>query len=104
MAVTLVDDTVQGLNARIEELEAELALARAVREAHVPEEPSVDGTVIRFVKYNLSYTFAAIRVLGRWYITQDGTRSPRQGHAPKAWDELLAWIGERNWHRIEVLS
>ncbi|AHG24117.1 hypothetical protein PBI_NYXIS_72 [Mycobacterium phage Nyxis] len=104
MAVALVDEAVNGLNARIEELERELALAKAVREEFIPVEPAEDGAVIRFVKYNLSYTFAAIRVLGRWYITQDGTRSPRQGHAPKAWDELLAWIGERNWHRIEVLS
>ncbi|QBP31457.1 hypothetical protein KIY76_gp72 [Mycobacterium phage Miramae] len=104
MAVTLVDEDVRGLNARIEELEAELALARAVREQYIPVEPAEDGAVIRFVKYNLTYTFAAIRVLGRWYITQDGSRSARQGHAPKAWDELLAWIGERNWHRIEVLS
>ncbi|AOT24727.1 hypothetical protein PBI_STASIA_71 [Mycobacterium phage Stasia] len=104
MAVALVDEAVQGLNARIEELEAELALAKAVREEFVPVEPTEDGSVVRFVKYNLSYTFAAIKVLGRWYITQDGSRSARQGHAPKAWDELLAWIGQRNWHRIEVLS
>ncbi|ATN88142.1 hypothetical protein SEA_CINDARADIX_69 [Mycobacterium phage Cindaradix] len=104
MAVALVDEAVNGLNARIEELERELALAKAVREEFVPVEPVEDGAVIRFVKYNLSYTFAAIKVMGRWYITQDGSRSSRQGHAPKAWDELLDWIGQRNWHRIEVLS
>jgi hypothetical protein len=31
------------------------------------------------------------------------SRSSRQGHAPTTWDELLDWIGKRNWDSIEVL-
>ncbi|AGK88003.1 hypothetical protein M041_gp16 [Mycobacterium phage Severus] len=67
-------------------------------------EPAEEGTVIRFRKYNQIYTFAAIKVGGSWFITQDGSRTSRQGHAPKSWSQLLAWIGERNWNTIEVLS
>jgi len=105
MATALVDETVQSLNVRIEELEAELALAKVARESFTPEEPAEEGSVIRFQKYNYGYTFAAIKVPnGLWYLTQDGSRSARQGHAPKTWAELLAFIGPRNWHRIEVLS
>jgi hypothetical protein len=105
MATTLVDEDVQSLNARIEELRAELALAEVARASYMPEEPTEVGSVVRFSKYNFGYTFAAIKVPnGLWYITQDGRRTSRQGHAPKTWGELLTWIGERNWHRIEVLS
>ena len=55
------------------------------------------------VEYN-SPTNAKVMGEAVWYITQDGSRSSRQGHAPKTWDGLLDWIGERHWDSIEVLS
>lgn len=93
---------------RIAELEEQLALERSVLAD--PIEPVANHSVIRFVKYDQSYTFAAIRAYtdgageGVWFITQDGSRTSRQGHAPKTWPALLLFIGERNWVNIEVLS
>jgi len=73
--------------------------------AAVPEEPAETGSVIRFRKYRGAYTFAALKVpAGRWFLTQDGSRTPRQGYAPKDWGQLLTFIGEHNWGSIEVLS
>jgi len=122
MATSLVEEAVQGLDARIEELEAELTLAKEARAWYLPDEPSEEGTVIRFVKPNLSLqlaqsqgalieawhrslaSLAAIKAGDRWYITQDGACYAYDGWPAKTWNELLSWIGERNWHRIEVLS
>ncbi|MBB5167101.1 hypothetical protein [Mycobacterium sp. AZCC_0083] len=93
---------------RIQELEEQLALERSLLAD--PIEPALNHAVIRFVKYDQKYTFAAIRAYtnaadgGIWFVTQDGSRSSRQGHAPKTWTELLAFIGERNWPNIEVLA
>lgn len=67
-------------------------------------EPKEQGSVIRFAKFNQEYQFAAIKIGDGWYVTQDGSRSSRQGYSPKAWSELLTWIGDRNWETIEVLS
>lgn len=115
MATTLMVDN-RGRIARtlrIRELERQLEAERDALEPAVPVEPTEENAVIRFSKYGNTYSFAAIKVAQspdgvhgpcKWFITQDGSRSSRQGHAPKAWGELLSWIGERNWGRIEVLS
>ena len=98
------------LKARISELEAQLNDAKSDLADARPKEPVNNHSVIRFTKYDQKYTFAAIRAYtdglhrGVWFITQDGSRTSRQGHSPKTWDELLTFIGERNWNRVEVLS
>ncbi|QSM01170.1 hypothetical protein SEA_NANOSMITE_146 [Mycobacterium phage Nanosmite] len=110
MATTLVPTGIDRslVQARIAELEAELAKEKQL--LLEPQEPEENHAVIRFVKYNSRYTFAAIRAYtdasgqGVWFITQDGSRTARQGHPPKRWNELLNFIGERNWKRIEVLA
>lgn len=105
MASTILDADYGIAASRVSALEQALVAARAEMEALVPSEPEAIGSVVRFRKYNFGYTFAAIKTPNElWYITQDGTRTSRQGHAPKSWDDLLAWIGQRNWHRIEVLG
>jgi hypothetical protein len=105
----------QGLLAAKAEAESKLAAAAAELEDinedlqyYVPVEPLAEDVVIRFRKYGLAYTFAAIRIItgigdAVWYITQDGTR-PQSRKAPKTWGDLLEWIGERNWGTIAVLS
>lgn len=95
-----------------------VAQAQAIYDALIEkygEEPDLDGAVIRFTRsfpgrdWNMPvlaqhvppqrYTYAAIRINGRWWTTgvkQDG------GYA---WEELLAWIDESDTHEIvEVLS
>lgn len=68
-----------------------------------PTEPAGDEVVIKFKKYNQAYSFAALKVGGGlWYITQDGSRSSKQGHEPMTWARLLEFIGERNWDTIKV--
>lgn len=67
-------------------------------------EPVEQGSVIRFRKYDQKYSFAAIKIDYHWYVTQDGSRSARQGRPPMLWSELLDWIGERNYSTVEVLS
>jgi len=86
---------------RIKELEDELNAAKALLSQR-PAEPSDDQAVIRFRKYSTLYSYAAIKVGRRWFLTQSG--DPQYKRSPKAWDELLDWIGETNWHTIEVLS
>jgi hypothetical protein len=106
MAVNLVEsNSVEALE-RIAKLEDELAAAKALLEAR-PQEPTAEGSVIRFRKFGQSYTFAAVKVgvyAPTWYVTQDGGRTARQGVPPKTWDSLLDWIGERNFATIEVLG
>lgn len=93
---------------RIAELELELERSRKLLDA--PQEPQAVHSVVRFVKYDQRYTFAAIKAytdaagIGIWFLTQDGSRTSRQGHAPKYWADLLRFIGERNLHTLEVLS
>ena len=94
---------------RIRELEDQLAVEKALLQR--PAEPLGRDVVIRFTKYGSGYTFAALKVGGsnpfepaKWFLTQDGSRTSRQGHPPKVWADLLTWIGERNWASIEVLS
>ncbi|QGH80642.1 hypothetical protein SEA_RAHALELUJAH_82 [Mycobacterium phage Rahalelujah] len=66
-----------------------------------PAEPAVDGSVIRFTREDWGpYSYAAIRVGGYWYITQ----SKLSRHSCKAWDHFLTWLGEENWHSLELLS
>lgn len=91
------------LERRREELEAQLAAIDTDLEGLVPSEPVGLGAVIRFKKWH-GYSYAAIRTPKGWFITQDGSRSARQGIPPKDWDSLLQWIAERNWHSIEVLG
>lgn len=88
----------------IAKAEDALEQARAALASFTPDEPLGQAAVVRFKKFRHAYSYAAIRVGDHWYVTQDGTRTSRQGVAPLAWDELLEWIGERNWDTIEVLS
>lgn len=89
-----------------------LSDARALLERRLNEiadspalpEPKDTGSVIRFKKYNQAYFFAAIKIGEFWYITQDGARTPAQGKGPYDWEDLLEWIGERNYGTVEVLS
>ncbi|AFF28348.1 hypothetical protein FDI09_gp22 [Mycobacterium phage Twister] len=105
MATALIDTTEAARTKRwIELLERKLQDAQEKLSTLSPVEPAEEGTVVRFRKYNQVYTFAAIKVGHLWFITQDGSRTSRQGHAPKTWQALLDWIGERNWSTIEVLS
>lgn len=90
-------------------LEQTLTEARAkLAQSKRPLEPAGKDVVIRFRKYDRRYSFAALKVVGigypKWFLTQDGTRSSRQGKAPMVWSDLLDFIGERNWDTIEVLS
>lgn len=110
MAVKLMQVDLALTALRVQELERQLAKEREALAEAQPVEPAGENRVIRFAKYGNTYCFAAIKVrdivtgVDRWYVTQDGSRSSRQGHAPKTWDALLEWIGERNWGGIEVLS
>ncbi|QKO02469.1 hypothetical protein KIV64_gp19 [Mycobacterium phage DroogsArmy] len=97
------------LDGWIATLEQSLKEARERQaEAKRPLEPAGKDVVIRFRKYDRRYSFAALKVVGigypKWFLTQDGTRSSRQGKAPMVWSDLLDFIGERNWDTIEVLS
>lgn len=91
------------LKVQAEALQRQLAEIQAGLASLVPDEPAGQGTVVRFRKYNRRYTYAAIRVLSEWYLTQNPTR-PQDRKAPKTWAELLDFVGERNWDTIEVLS
>lgn len=88
----------------IAKAEDALEQARAALASFTPDEPLGQAAVVRFKKFRHAYSYAAIRVGDHWYVTQDGTRTSRQGVAPLAWDDLLEWIGDRNWDSIEVLS
>ncbi|AFU20696.1 hypothetical protein SEA_CHUPACABRA_70 [Mycobacterium phage Chupacabra] len=105
MATALIDTAEAARTKRwIDLLERKLQDAQEKLSTLTPVEPAEEGSVVRFRKYNQIYTFAAIKVGDRWFITQDGSRTSRQGHAPKTWAQLLEWIGERNWTTVEVLS
>jgi hypothetical protein len=88
----------------LENLQSQVAELSEELEGFTPQEPAGLNTVVRFRKYRAQYSFAAIKVGTSWYLTQDGSRSSRQGHAPKTWDELLEFIGDRNWASVEVLG
>jgi hypothetical protein len=115
VATSLVTVSKDLVEARIAELTAELAKEQQTLATLRPDEPSGTSTVIRFQKFD--YTWAAIKVGGsigdyirtgqpeaRWFVTQDGSRTARQGVPPMKWDDLLDWISQRNWNSIEVLS
>ena len=108
---TAAKQALEEAQARLAEFVADIDNLKAAIAEATPDEPQADRAVIRFKKYGGRYDYAAIRTAdgnpfqeSKWYVTQDGTRSSRQGIAPKTWAELLEWIGERNWDRIEVLS
>jgi hypothetical protein len=94
--------------ARIAELELQLQAERELLAG--PREPVPMHSVIRFLKFDQKYTYAAIKShidstgRGVWHTTQDGTRSPRQGVKPMYWEDLIKFIGQRNWARVEVLG
>lgn len=107
MATSLITVDKDLIEARINDLTAQLEEEQGKLLELQPKEPVTPGSVVRFRKYN--YTWAAIKtttITGnyRWFITQDGSRSARQGVAHKSWSELLEWIAGRNWDTIEVLS
>lgn len=73
-----------------------------------PIEPLHDGSmtppVVRFTKWE-GYTYAAIRTPDeRWFVTQDPDRYGNQRIFPMRWEELLDWLGERNWSTLELLT
>lgn len=115
MSALLVDQSRDGIRAELELARSHVAELESLLTESLPLEPA-NGSVIRFAKYHGVYQFAAIRVdrvvgdltggatMAYWYVTQDGSRSSRQGRPPMQWDALLDWIGERNWDSIEVLS
>lgn len=110
MATSLVEVSADLVRARIEDLTRQLELAESDLEELTPQEPESLHAVIRFWKWDQSYIYVAVKThlnadgKGVWYISQDGSRTSRQGIPPKTWAQLVAWIGERNWARIEVLS
>jgi hypothetical protein len=91
------------LKNRAEALEAQLREIQKGLASLVPDEPVGLGTVIRFKKFNRQYSYAAIKVGDEWYLTQNPNR-PQDRKLPKTWDELLDFVGERNWETVEVLS
>jgi hypothetical protein len=104
---TLVSTQHAEAKAKLAELKAQLDKVQESLAGYTPDEPIEYGTVVRFRKFNQSYTYAAIKVptVGGtvWYLTQNPTRT-QDRKAPKSWDELLDFIGERNYDTIEVLS
>lgn len=111
MATSLVSVNRDHVKARIEHLQAELAAELELLSESKPVEPTDNEAMIRFKKFG--YSWGAIRVftdptLGapsvRWFITQDGSRSARQGIPAKTWVDLLEWMSERNWDTIKVMS
>jgi hypothetical protein len=106
VATKLVSTQHAEAQAKLAELKAQLDKVQESLAGYTPVEPIEYGTVVRFRKYQ-SYTYAAIKVpaVGGtvWYLTQNPTR-PQDRKSPKTWSELLDFIGERNYHTIEVLS
>ncbi|WP_099021203.1 hypothetical protein [Mycolicibacterium palauense] len=106
MAQSLITHTgvsVSMLKERIADLTHELEVAQEEYENAQPVEPQSIGSVIRFTNWN-GYLYAAIKLDKGWYVTQDGSRSARQGIKPMTWEKLLEWVGVRNWEDMEVLS
>lgn len=56
-----------------------------------PSEPENDGAVVtfsrKFTPRGQIYSYAAIRAVGKWYVTGSSTE-------PFTWDELMDWMGE----------
>lgn len=67
-------------------------------------EPGGDGTLLRISRrvgpdeQQRTYTYAALRAVGRWYVTQ----SPAWPVSPMTWPELLAWAEAEGPATIEV--
>lgn len=67
-----------------------------------PLEPFGEVPVVRFQKWG-GYNYAAIRPDNQdWFVTQCGRNQYRI--APMSWEELLTFIGDENWHSLELLS
>jgi len=58
-----------------------------------------DGSVIRFIRTirTRTYSYAAIRAGGRWYVT--GGQSPQQ----LTWSELVRWLDHQKIQAVERL-
>lgn len=69
------------INSRIKQLEQELATLEAF------PEPKKDGTVVKWqFRYSpdaMWYSYAAMKIRGRWYITG------RSSGTPTDWDEIV---------------
>jgi hypothetical protein len=108
MATKLVSTQHAEAQAKLAELKAQLDKVQESLAGYTPVEPVGYDNVIRFKKFNQGYTYAAIKVMSYaagpvWYLTQNPTRT-QDRKSPKTWSELLDFIGERNYHTIEVLS
>jgi hypothetical protein len=72
--------------------QADHILERVAEIEKFPKDEFPNGTVVKFRKQFNSgpktrYSYAAIKVKGRWY-----TSGPRSG-GPYSWDELCEWMG-----------
>lgn len=101
MGVSLLGTTRAEAEAKVASLTHQLDEAVATLEGLAPVEPP-PGSVIRFRKFG--YTWAAISIMGDWYVTQDGSRTERQGVPVRSWAQFLVWVYKENWGTIEVLS
>ncbi|QGJ90224.1 hypothetical protein PBI_SHEAKEIRA_78 [Mycobacterium phage SheaKeira] len=65
----------------------------------IPVEPATDGSVVRFTKFG-GYSYAAIRIDGTWFFTQ----GKMARISPRDWVDLLDWLGQANWHSLELME
>ncbi|DAZ90319.1 hypothetical protein [Mycobacteroides abscessus] len=72
----------------------------------MPKEPFGTFTVVRFKKIRerdgQSLTYAAIRNGDQWTLTQHPSSNYPQN--PRRWADLMNWIGQDQWHTVEVMS
>lgn len=77
-----------------------------------PEDIYQDGDVVWFTKQfgggGTRYTYAAVKVAGRWYVTQRGDSFRRGfGEDCKTWECLLEFVGDgelwaaTEWERVQ---
>jgi hypothetical protein len=57
-----------------------------------PEEPEGDGRLITFNGFGF-YKYAALRIRGRWYVTQDATSYGSFGSL--TWEQLVDKFGQQ---------
>lgn len=89
------------IEAQIQALEAE-----RLRLLTQPEDIYQDGDVVWFTKQfgvgGTTYTYAAVKVRNRWYVTQR-----RSGLDRLTWDTLLEFVGDgelwaaTEWERVQ---
>lgn len=80
----------QALLDQADQLQAELEAKQALYEQAGSEPP--DGSVVRFYRVyrpdSPGYHYAAIRKLGRWFVTQ-GNNRPRGPQSSMSWHQLI---------------